>query len=338
MATQPERIHRTFLDIPDEGEVSDETTDIHLALGRKGLEWAGLLESKRVLIFSQAGVGKTFECQAEQKRLWDEGEPAFFLELAQLAKRDFRAMLSPDEELRFDAWTASPAQYATFFLDSYDELLLTLGSFRQALTALARVLAGKLGRARIVVTSRPLPLDEQLFRQILPIPVETVAVAAEVAFADIVMTGPAAEKADRSARLWRRVILAPLNKAEMRQMAVALGVADPDALLADIRRRNAESFARRPQDLIDLCADWRSARRLHGRRTHLGAGSTPFRVGPLDGATEHPPGFTGNRSPASSTPLELAERRRQCGRRGSARLGRCFQTRPGDRHSPGVRR
>ena len=33
----------------------------------------------------------------------------------------------------------------------------------------------------------------------------------------------------------------------------------------DIRKRNAEDFARRPQDLIELCADWRDHRRI---RTH----------------------------------------------------------------------
>ena len=40
---------------------------------------------------------------------------------------------------------------------------------------------------------------------------------------------------------------------------------DPDALLADIRRRDAEDFAERPQDLIELCSDWREHQRI---RTH----------------------------------------------------------------------
>ena len=132
MASQPERIQRSFLDIPDKAGVAEEMVEVDLALGRRGMGWETLLKSKRILIFSQAGVGKTFECQAEQKRLWDDGEPAYFLELAQLAKRNFRDMLSPEEEARFEAWSASSGQQATFFLDSYDELLLTLGSFRQA--------------------------------------------------------------------------------------------------------------------------------------------------------------------------------------------------------------
>ncbi len=43
----------------------------------------------------------------------------------------------------------------------------------------------------------------------------------------------------------------------MREFAVLQGVCDPDALLADIQRRDAEDFAQRPQDLIELCSDWR---------------------------------------------------------------------------------
>jgi hypothetical protein len=30
---------------------------------------------------------------------------------------------------------------------------------------------------------------------------------------------------------------------------------DPEALLEDLHKRNAQDFSRRPQDLIELCAD-----------------------------------------------------------------------------------
>ena len=55
-------------------------------------------------------------------------------------------MLTYDEEQRFDAWLRSQSEIATFFLDSYDELKLTLGSFEQALKRLNKALAGQLGR------------------------------------------------------------------------------------------------------------------------------------------------------------------------------------------------
>src|SRR4029453_13226460 len=44
------------------------------------------------------------------------------------------------------------------------------------------------------------------------------------------------------------------------------GVTDADALLVDIERRHAEEYAQRPQDLIELCSDWKEHRhiRKHG--------------------------------------------------------------------------
>jgi len=52
-------------------------------------------------------------------------------------------------------------------------------------------------------------------------------------------------------------------------MAIKEGIDDPDALLADIRQRNAEEFVRRPQDLIELCADWREYRRIRSHRDQV---------------------------------------------------------------------
>lgn len=265
MTQNQKRIVRTFVDIPEEGALSEHLNELDSLLGRSGVSWEELLESKRVLIFSEAGAGKTFECQAEQQRLWAAGEPAFFLELAQLAKRDLRAMLSPDEEARFDEWMAAPSDRATFFLDSYDELKLTLGSFKMALTTLAKALGGKLGRARVIVTSRPIPVDEQLFRTMLPVPQETRIVASEEAFADLMVEEQRPKNDDNASRPWRRVVLSPLTDPQIRKMAVSFRVADPDPLLEDIRRRNAQTFACRPQDLIELCADWRDHKRI---RTH----------------------------------------------------------------------
>ena len=58
----------------------------------------------------------------------------------------------------------------------------------------------------------------------------------------------------------------PLSREQMREFAILQGVPDEDAFLADIRRRDAEEFADRPQDLIELCSDWREHHRI---RSHL---------------------------------------------------------------------
>ena len=111
-------------------------------------------------MISEAGAGKTYECREQAQRLWDAGEPAFFVELAGLAAEDLRSLLDHDEEARLDAWLSSQSDVATFFLDSIDELKLTLGSFELALKRLKRAIGSKLRQSRIVITTRPIPFDE----------------------------------------------------------------------------------------------------------------------------------------------------------------------------------
>ncbi len=69
-------IERTFRDIPD-GKVSDADQQPYLvSLGwARGYTWDDLLHSKRVLIISEAGAGKTYECREQSKRLWARGNP-----------------------------------------------------------------------------------------------------------------------------------------------------------------------------------------------------------------------------------------------------------------------
>lgn len=229
--------------------------------------WNELLQSQRVLMVSEAGAGKTFECRAEQAALWNEGVPSFYFELAELARNAPLDLLNADEQDRFDAWLSSQSDIAFFFLDSVDELKLTLGSFESALKRLSRALSGQLGRAHIVVTSRPIPIDQALIRKHLPVPTSAEAIAGEDAFADIMMSkarDTAAEDSDNPP-IWRNVSLMPLSDEQIRQVAALQGIEDATPLLDDIRRRNAQEFAGRPHDLIELCADWQNHRSI---RTH----------------------------------------------------------------------
>jgi len=264
-------IERSFRDIP-EGKLDEAGQQSFLVdLGwSNATGWDQLLRSKRILVISEAGAGKTYECRAERQRLWDAGGPAFVLELATLATSDVRTMLDHEEEKRLDAWVSSQSDVATFFLDSIDELKLSLGSFEQALKRLNKGIAGQLGRARIIITTRPIPFDEQLVRRLLPVPTlaDTEADANGEAFAQIAMQGRTNRfkpTQDDPPAEWRTVALMPLSDKQIAEFARGQGVADPAALLGDLRRRNAQDFARRPQDLIELCADWRDFKRI---RTH----------------------------------------------------------------------
>jgi hypothetical protein len=266
-AVLPCPIQRSFRDLSDHEVADIEKASVLARFGWRGsFGWDELLRSDRVLIVSEAGAGKTYECQTQQGRLWRAGEPAFFLDLATLAGSSVRDMLNQEEEERFDAWLRSQSEVATFFLDSIDELKLTLGKFDQALKRLNKALAGQLGRARIIITTRPVPIDRELITRHLPIPTSAEAEPTAEAFADRVMDRRKKEPVDDSKpKPWRNVGLMPLSREQMREFAVVQEVSDPDALLADIIRRDAEEFAQRPQDLIELCSDWREHQRI---RTH----------------------------------------------------------------------
>ena len=273
-------IERTFQKIPESqiGEADQQSFLVSLGWSR-GMTWEDLLRSKRVLMISEAGAGKTYECRERAQRLWDAGEPAFFVELTGLAKRGLRSLLGRDEEARFDAWLSSQSDIATFFLDSIDELRLTLGSFEQALRSLKKEIGGRLGRARIVVTSRPIPIDEQHVRRLLPVPPPPLSETREESFARIAMGNHPAPQVedddDDAAPDWRTVGLMPLSDEQIVEFARDQGVENPETLLKDLEKRSAQEFARRPQDLIELCADWREHKRI---RTHRDQVATNVRV------------------------------------------------------------
>jgi hypothetical protein len=266
-------ISRTFRDLSSEDLADvDKASQLVRHGWAGGVDWDDILRSPRILLISEAGAGKTRECQAQKDRLLAAGEPAFFFDLATLANITPRETLPPDEETRFDTWLSSQSDVATFFLDSVDELKLTLGNFGLALTRFAKALGGQIARARIVVTSRPVPFDRALIERLLPIPSPFESLPTAEGFADLMMecrnNSDAVEDSKRP-KSWRNVGLMPLSQEQRRQFAIGQGVSDPDAMLADIRSRDAEEFAERPQDLIELCADWRDHHRIRFHRDQV---------------------------------------------------------------------
>ncbi len=267
-------IERTFNNIP-KGELrkADQQSFL-IGLGwSRGTVWDDLLRSKRVLIISEAGAGKTYECRNQAKCLWDAGEPSFFIELAALASGDLRDALDSDEEARLDEWLVAQSDVATFFLDSIDELKLTRSSFELALKRFKKGIGSQLSRARIIITSRPVPFDEQLVRRVLPIPPRPSAIPKEEAFVKNAMGSRFRQQSwiekEATTPDWRTVALMPLSDAQIEEFAYAQGIKDSAELMDDLRNRNAQEFARRPQDLIELCADWRDHKRIRMHRDQV---------------------------------------------------------------------
>lgn len=266
-------IERIFQNVPEADIDKADQHEFLVGLGwALGTTWPELLRSKRVLIISEAGAGKTHECREQARRLWERGEPAFLVELASLAHKPLRELLGHDEEMRLDAWRVSQSDTATFFLDSLDELNLSLGSFGQALKNLKKSIDGKLGQARIIITTRPIPIDENLVREILPVPESPSADLQEESFANLAMR----RSPSKPSRLhgdpapdWRRVALVPLSEVQIGEFARIQGIEKPEDLLAELKRRDALKFARRPQDLIELCADWKTHGRIRAHRDQV---------------------------------------------------------------------
>lgn len=228
----------------------------------KSISWPELLKSQRILLVAEAGAGKTHECKAQARRLFEGGAPAFFLRLEEVAANGVRSCLSLEpQRRRFDDWRASSSQMGYFFLDSVDELQLVHGEFRDALERLYHSLEGALGRATVLVTSRPVDIDRKAFSDVLPVPSGIADEARGETFVRMAMDGPQERDAD-DAPTAREVILLPLSDEEIIEFARGQRVDDPEKLLTAIRARHADDFARRPQDLIELCDGWRTHKEI----------------------------------------------------------------------------
>jgi hypothetical protein len=221
-----------------------------------GISWPELLKFPRVLLVSQAGAGKTYECEQQASSLFDLGEAAFFLPLERLAASGVARLVYGPDLQRFQRWLASSSQTAYFFLDSIDELQLVHGCFRDALKRLAHDLDGALGRATIVVTSRPVAIDRRAFKEILPVPELASEEVGGEEFVRIAIHGQKEERQEQP-RPFIEVELLSLTGQQIIEFSRDQGVASPEALLSAIDARHARDFARRPQDLIELCDDWR---------------------------------------------------------------------------------
>ncbi|MDC7741234.1 NACHT domain-containing protein [Rhizobium binxianense] len=303
-------LQRTFQDVPEESITQATDRSFLRGLGwSKGATWEQLLLSQRVLIISEAGAGKTWECQNQAERLRLAGEPAFFVELATLATATFRETLDDAERDRLDQWIASQSETATFFLDSVDELSLTRTSFTLALKRFSDGIARQLGRARIVITSRPTPFDRDAIRKHLFIPEKPSERTPDEEFARIAMGEHRRDSFDMgdkqgSPPLWRTVALMPFSDEEITQFATERGLRDAADFVEDLRNRDALEFARRPLDLSELCTSWQLNKRIGTHREQV-ATDVRFKLRPRDDR-EEPAELTIDRAMEGAERLALA--------------------------------
>jgi len=270
-------LERTFVELPNYQEF-DPSRPRPMWVGRGAqCNWDMLLESHRVLIVSEAGMGKTAECKRQQKRLWAAGESSFHIELSVLATSSLESQLTPEEKSRFESWHDAQSETATFFLDSIDELKLTPNSFEFAIRAVANSIGPQnLHRAKITLTTRPIPMDQYIIEKYLPLPaVENVNVVAreEYFVGAAVNIGESKQNNAEPPTVpkWRSVALSPLNESQRRSLALRCGVQNVDDLLAAVEIHNAHEFTERPLDFIELCGDWKERGQIRPHRQQVEA-------------------------------------------------------------------
>ncbi|MBB3180959.1 ATP-binding protein [Variovorax sp. Sphag1AA] len=252
-------MQRTFREkTNEETTTAGFSTRDHRFLERNAdLNWDQVLQSRRVLLVADAGAGKSYECERRAASMFDRGEAAFYLRLENLLADGVVGLLRRKQRQRFEAWAASSSQLGYFFLDSIDELQLVHGSFKEALYRLSEDLEGALGRAVIVVTSRPVPIDRQAIAEILPVPERPSKRMEAKAFVEVAMRSPRVNDGESPPETLKEISLLPLGDRQITDLAREHGVESPEDLLRQIHARNAHDFARWPQELIELCDDWR---------------------------------------------------------------------------------
>ena len=239
--------------------------------------WPEILRYPRVILLAEAGSGKTAEMREQTKRLKAEKKHGFFVALESLDRENLTELMSREEECAFTAWKSDGHSPAWFFLDAVDELKLTQGKLERALGRFAKVIDGALDRAHVVISCRPNDwrpvLDMATVQDKLPLaPIrpKTTPPPAEVFLSALRKEQGRRRKPEESRTKAndevRTVVLLPLSERQIEMFARHLGVKDPTALIAEIHKQNAWTFARRPLDLSELVAIWTASGKL-GTRT-----------------------------------------------------------------------
>jgi hypothetical protein len=272
-------LSRRFRDLTtDELEAPEVLAWMNESSFLRGLSWSDLLAHPRVVLLAEAGSGKTVEMREQAAALRARGKPAFFLALESLAREPPEVQLRPPERQALEAWKVDGQSTAWFFLDAVDEMNLVDGKLERALGRLASTVDGGLHRVHVVISSRPTDwrpvIDMATLQEALPIvvPQPIREVDADEIFLSA-LREPSANKQGETEQVGaeagpRVVVLLPLSERQIVLLAQSVGIADTTALVAEIRRRDAWTFARRPLDLTALFMSWQAEKKL-GTRAEL---------------------------------------------------------------------
>jgi hypothetical protein len=235
---------------------------------RGNLTWETLLKEFRAVILSEAGSGKTEETLQTSKKLRSQGKAAFFLRLEHIARDDLNDAFEVGSFEEFEAWLKSEDE-GWLFLDSVDEARLRSPlDFAFAIRKLGNHMKIAAQRTHIFITGRThawrAKSDTELCETHLPYGAPTQTVSQETRDVNKEATIKTETKAhDEPA--FKIVALDDFGRDQIERFARALEVTDTRALLKDLERADAWSFAARPQDLEEVISFWQEKGRIGSR-------------------------------------------------------------------------
>ncbi|MBK1831905.1 hypothetical protein JIN77_14310 [Verrucomicrobiaceae bacterium R5-34] len=252
--------------------------------------WTDLEKRYRTVILAEGGSGKTREMQEKQKALTTKGKYAFFLPLEALADDSVENLLKLESlDENFQLWRDNTQDHAWVFLDAVDELKLKDGRFKKALQQLKQALGPAESRTHIYISCRPSDwkeIDIRDFQVTLPPPrltantrvKESPEHTIEPLSAEEYFLAPLIKDAsldiNTKKELTKSNIEAPepealeiyhLHELDNEQISKFIreydkDIADP--LLEELKIKDRWSFARRPQDLIEVISLWQAKKTL----------------------------------------------------------------------------
>jgi CHAT domain len=254
-------LHRTFHEL---SENSSENDDLDISRSfRSGdrFYWSDLINEYRAIILSEAGSGKTAEIRSVAYRLREQGKPAFFLRLENIAG-DFEDAFEVGTYDEFKEWLESN-QEGWLLLDSVDESRLRdPRDFELAIRKMSRLIDTAKDRTHIVITSRAPAwrpkTDLAYCNDRLPFTLATTSECDPQTENDdaegSVQTKTVIQEKDRSG--FKIFALDDLTSDQIAVYAKARGIEEYKNFLDAVERADAWSFTSRPQDLEELTEFW----------------------------------------------------------------------------------
>ncbi|MEG3619800.1 hypothetical protein V5T82_15145 [Magnetovibrio sp. PR-2] len=280
-------LRRRYESVPLDQEELDGSSILSTVALMKGEEPGKLLyelvSHPLTVVLGEARSGKTTEFRLAADELRANGQAAFFVRIedlshAQASPESIANALELDAEEAFDGWLTCTEE-AVFFLDSVDEAKLQqVGDYRRAIRVFQKSLRQHLHRIRLAVSCRVTewrPKDDIApLRELLPFLAKPLPkreepqedfTDAELGLGAGADAGADDQVSDNDVSL---VQILPLDTDRITVLAEVRALGDVQEFLDAIRETDAEEFAGRPGDAIDLIELWKEKQRL-GTLTEL---------------------------------------------------------------------